>query len=79
MLTVKTSSLFTPGRQLLDDGVVLRLRERRSVVVGVAHHHPQLHRLGDLSAIWTLHHNADQKLSTQQAEEWQVDGWMDDG
>lgn len=45
--------------------MVLRLWKGGSVVIGVAHHHPQLHRLGNLSAIWTLDHNADLELTRQ--------------
>ena len=43
--------------------MVLCLWKGGSVVIGVAHHHPQLHRLGDLSAIWTLDYNADLELT----------------
>lgn len=55
----------TSSGQLLDHSMVLCLWEGGSVIIGVAHHHPQLHGLGNLSAIWTLHHNADLKLTSQ--------------
>lgn len=61
----------TSGCQLFDHGVVLRLWERRPVVVGVPHHHSQLHGLGDRSPIGTLNHDTDQELTKQKDQK----GW----
>lgn len=59
---------LTSGSQFFDYSMVLCLWKRRSVIIGVTHHHSQLHWLGNLSAIWTLDHNADQKLSQQEKQ-----------
>lgn len=52
----------TSSSQFLNHSVVLCLWKGGSVIIGVTHHHPQLHGLGDLSAIWTLNYNADVEL-----------------
>lgn len=61
----KRSLPVTSGSQFFDHSMVLRLWKGGSVVIGVAHHHPQLHGLGDLSAIWTLDYDADLELTRQ--------------
>ena len=58
----------TSSCQLLDHSVVLRLWERWPVIIGVTHHHPQLHRLGDGSPIGTLNHNTDQELTNEKEQ-----------
>lgn len=65
LINIDKKLSVTASSQFLDHGVILCLWKGGSVVVGVAHHHPQLHRLGNLSAIWTLHHNADLELTGQ--------------
>lgn len=53
---------LTFSRKLLDHSVVLHLWERGPIVIGVPHHHSQLHGLSNLSAIWPLYHYVNMKL-----------------
>lgn len=55
-------------RKLLDYSVVLHLWECGPVVIGVPHHHSQLHGLSNLSAIWPLHYYVNMKLKGKNIE-----------
>lgn len=62
MFILCTYVCVTFSRKLLDHSVVLHLWECGPIVIGIPHHHPQLHRLSNLSAIWPFHHYVNMKL-----------------
>lgn len=55
----------TSSSQFFHHSMVLCLWKCGPVIISVTHHHPQLHRFGNLPAVGTLNHNADMKLSKQ--------------